>query len=59
MGELTIKDLRLKAESELGRYFDLREFHDQLLKHGSMPLPMLKQVITRYIDFKVAEVEGM
>ncbi len=59
MGELTIKDLRLKAASELGHHFDLREFHDQLLKHGSMPLPMLKQVITRYIDLKVAEIEGM
>jgi uncharacterized protein (DUF885 family) len=55
MGELTIKSLRKKAESRLGNSFDLREFHDQLLKHGSMPLPMLEQVITDYINVELAE----
>jgi uncharacterized protein (DUF885 family) len=55
MGELTIKRLRKKTESRLGTSFDLREFHDQLLKHGSMPLPMLDQVITNYINVELAE----
>lgn len=53
MGELTIKRLRKKAEQALGENFDLRDFHDELLKHGSMPLSMLDRVITAYIDEQV------
>jgi uncharacterized protein (DUF885 family) len=52
MGELTIKRLRREAEQRLRQDFDLREFHDQLLKHGSMPLSMLDKVITQYINEK-------
>lgn len=50
MGELTIKRLRKEAEQALGENFDLRDFHDQLLKHGSMPLSMMDKVITRYVN---------
>lgn len=50
MGELTIKRLRKEAEQALGQKFDLRDFHDQILKHGSMPLSTLDKVIQRYID---------
>lgn len=50
IGELTIKRLRAKAEKELGVAFDLRDFHDQLLKNGSMPLSMLEKVIDQYIN---------
>ena len=50
MGELTIKRLRKNAEKSLDDKFDLREFHDELLKNGSMPLPMLEKVIGQYID---------
>jgi len=50
MGELTIKRLRKEAEQALGQDFDLRDFHDQLLKRGSMPLSMLDKVITQYIQ---------
>ena len=52
IGELTIKRLRKEAEQTLGEDFDLREFHDQLLKHGSMPLSMLDKIITQYISDK-------
>ena len=50
IGELTIKQLRQEAEQALGEDFDLRDFHDQLLKRGSMPLTMLDKVIKQYID---------
>lgn len=50
MGELTIKKLRLKAENSLGEAFDLRDFHDQILKNGSMPLSMLEVIISEYIE---------
>lgn len=52
IGELTIKRLRNEAEQKLGENFDLRDFHDQLLKHGSMPLSMLDKTITHYINEK-------
>ena len=50
IGELTIKKLRKKAEESLVADFDLRDFHDQMLKNGSMPLSMLDVIITEYID---------
>ena len=50
IGEITIKKLRKKAELELGESFDIREFHDQILKNGSMPLSMLEAVIDQYIE---------
>ena len=49
IGELTIKRLRKGAEEVLGENFDLRDFHDQILKNGSMPLSMLEKVINQYI----------
>ena len=52
IGELTIKRLRKDVEKSLGENFDLRDFHDQLLKNGSMPLSMLEKVITLYIAEK-------
>jgi len=53
IGELKIKSLRNKAEKALAEHFDLREFHDQILANGSMPLSMLEQVVDNYIKEKV------
>ena len=49
IGELTIKRLRDKAEKALGHDFDVREFHYQVLRHGSIPLNVLEQQIDQYI----------
>lgn len=49
IGELTIKRLRKKAEDALTENFDLRDFHDHVLKNGSMPLSTLEKVIEQYI----------
>ena len=57
IGELTIKRLRKKAEDILGEKFDLRDFHDQILKNGSMPLSMLEKVISQYITEKEQTVK--
>tara|TARA_R110001632_G_scaffold548_7_gene1985 strand:- start:6179 stop:7963 length:1785 start_codon:yes stop_codon:yes gene_type:complete len=59
MGELTIKKLRLHAEKNLGTSFDLREFHDQILKNGSMPLSMLEAVIFDYVEKKKAQDKAL
>lgn len=52
LGELTIKRLRVEAETALGENFDLREFHDEVLKNGSIPLSLLEQKIREYIESK-------
>lgn len=54
LGELHIRALRAKAESTLGSRFDLREFHDELLKNGAVPLPVLTAVIEDYLAKKKA-----
>ncbi len=54
IGELAIKRLREKAENILADDFDLRDFHDQILSNGSMPLSMLEKVIDNYITDEIA-----
>jgi uncharacterized protein (DUF885 family) len=49
MGELTITKLRGKAEKALGEGFDLREFHDIVLREGAVPLEILEEQVTRWI----------
>ncbi len=49
MGELTIWELRAKAEEELGDEFDIRKFHDAVLVEGGLPLDLLRKQIDRYI----------
>jgi uncharacterized protein (DUF885 family) len=47
---MLIRDLRKEAEQTLGADFDLREFHHQLLKNGSIPLDVLEQEIRDWIS---------
>jgi uncharacterized protein (DUF885 family) len=49
VGELTIVDLRDRAQRELGDRFDIREFHDAVLANGGVTMPVLSQEIDRYI----------
>ena len=52
LGMLKIIALRAKAETELGDQFDLREFHDEILLTGSMPLPVLERKINSWMTEK-------
>ena len=54
LGELKIRELRRRAEQELGGKFDIREFHDQILLKGSMPLDILEQAVDRWISARRA-----
>ncbi len=55
LGELKIKELRKRAENKLGDDFDVREFHDAVLRNGSVPLPVLEEAIDRYIEAELAD----
>ena len=46
---MKIRELRNRAEAELGDAFDVREFHDQVLTTGSLPLIVLEAHIDRWI----------
>lgn len=54
VGMLRILDLREKAKKELGPKFDLRDFHDVVLKNGAVPLPILEDLVDDYIAKKKA-----
>ena len=49
MGELTIIELRQRAEQKLGEKFDIRRFHDAVLAQGAVTLPMLEAQVERFI----------
>ena len=49
LGELKIKELRRKAEQTLGARFDVREFHDVVLRNGTLPLDLLEEQVNTYI----------
>ena len=50
MGQLKIEELRRKAETELGEKFDIRYFHDEVLRDGGITLPILENKIENFIN---------
>jgi uncharacterized protein (DUF885 family) len=54
IGELKIRELRQRAEKELGPAFDVREFHDAILLDGPLPLTVLEKQVNVYIEKKKA-----
>jgi uncharacterized protein (DUF885 family) len=51
-GELKIKELRAFAEQQLGDKFDIREFHDQVLDQGALPLDVLDARVRAWVAGK-------
>jgi prolyl oligopeptidase len=49
VGELKIQELRARAEKELGPKFDIREFHNVVLRNGALPLDILEEQVVDWI----------
>ena len=50
MGELKIRELRETYEEELGDDFDIRDFHEAVLKNGPVTLPVLEQQVADFFE---------
>jgi uncharacterized protein (DUF885 family) len=49
IGSMKIKELRAKAEKALGKKFDVKAFHYEILADGAKPLAILEQKVDRWI----------
>jgi uncharacterized protein (DUF885 family) len=49
LGQLKIRELRERAQKELGVKFDIRTFHDEMLSGGTLPLDMLEARTDKWI----------
>jgi uncharacterized protein (DUF885 family) len=49
IGQLRIRQLRTLAEQQLGARFDIRDFHDAVLRNGRLPLELLEEEVREYI----------
>ncbi|TXD60353.1 DUF885 domain-containing protein [Polaribacter sp. IC066] len=50
IGQLKIRELRAKAKAALGNQFDIREFHNEVLETGCIPLALLENKIEKWIE---------
>jgi uncharacterized protein (DUF885 family) len=50
IGELKIRELRARAEAELGSSFDIRRFHDIVVGNGSLPITVLEETVANWIS---------
>lgn len=50
IGELKIRELRARAEAELGSSFDIRRFHDTVVGNGSLPIAVLEETVADWIS---------
>lgn len=49
VGMLRIKELRARAERDLGAAFNVRQFHDVILRNGAVPLDILEEIVAEWI----------
>ena len=50
IGKLKIVEIRENARTALGEKFDIREFHDEVLKDGQVPLYILEDKIDNWVE---------
>ena len=52
IGMIKVQELRAYAEQELGSKFSLQEFHDVVLKNGSVTMDILEDIVYAWVDSK-------
>lgn len=50
IGQLKILEIRKRAEEKLGEKFDIKRFHDEVLKDGCLPLDIFEAKMNRWIE---------
>jgi uncharacterized protein (DUF885 family) len=50
IGEIKIRQLRAMAEEKLGEKFNIRTFHNQMLKNGSLPMDLLEELTVNWVN---------
>ncbi|NMW32695.1 DUF885 domain-containing protein [Altererythrobacter sp. RZ02] len=56
IGKLKIMELRSRAKTELGTAYDIREFHDVILKNGPVPLSIMEENVDNFIRARKASM---
>ncbi len=55
IGELKIRELRTRAEQQLGKQFDVRDFHRVVLGNGAVPLDVLEEQVDAWLTESIKE----
>jgi uncharacterized protein (DUF885 family) len=55
LGQLKIRELRDRAQKELGSKLDIRTFHDEMLDGGTLPLDLLESRTDKWIEEQKAK----
>ncbi len=55
---MKILELREKAKKKLGNQFNLKEFHNVVLKNEAVPLDILDEIVESYINETLADSKG-
>jgi uncharacterized protein (DUF885 family) len=58
IGQMKIRELRTRAEKELGNGFDVRSFHDAVLEQGGVPLDLLEEHVNAWMKEQRAKTEN-
>lgn len=56
VGQLKFLELRNKAKTALGDKYDIRNYHDVVLRHGALPMDVLENVVATWIDEQKKDV---
>jgi uncharacterized protein (DUF885 family) len=55
IGQMKIRELRERARERLGKDYDIREYHDMVLRNGAVPLDILEQNVNAWLDSKTQQ----
>ena len=59
VGQLKMLELRNRMKSELGSYYDIKQFHDVVLRNGAVPLDILDDMVDAEIQRLTQESQTM